>query len=407
MTPSFRPPLATRWFNWRARLAEWIGKRPFPLDGDVMLRAARRVTKLENWGDESFLEPFRLLVDAYRREARLSALGRVHAYQECMRQLTNRLGLERALARRPDILDQPIAKPLFIASLPRTGTTLLHNLLAQDPAARAPLLWELLAPAAPADGSADPRIERTQRAVAAYHRAIPKIRAIHPINPCGPEECFYLLQDAFLSPIFEMRGPIPSYMAWFLEQDLKPAYRSHRRQLQVLQYRRPNARWTLKAPAHLFGIDAILAVYPDACIVQTHRDPAVFLASTCSMYAAIQAATTDRLDLRRIGQTCLAHWREAIDRADTARQQADPARFFDLGYRDLVEDPVAAVRRLYRRFDLAWPQDMEAAVTRWLADQRRHKHGSHRYRLADFGLDRDAVHRAFADYMTRYEIQPE
>src|SRR5262249_39705110 len=231
------------------------------------------------------------LVQSIEREARLSFVGRLAAREDLTRMLMNRLRIERDRQRHPDIAAEQIRRPLFITGLPRSGSTFLHGLLAQDPASRVPLHWELRSPSPPPQRETygtDPRIEAAGRQLRWFFRLAPDFAKIHPIDACMPRECVIMLSHSFLSFQCSSTWFVPSYQAWLEQQDLTPAYRCHRKFLQHLQWRCRGERWVLKAPPHLPGLRALFATYPDADVLLTPPDPLEAVASVARLHAALR-----------------------------------------------------------------------------------------------------------------------
>ena len=406
---SRRLPWLMRALNRLGHALTHCGLPPLRLSDAALMAAAQRRTGLSDWGDASFQEAFRRLLEAYERTAQLHVLGRLALRQECLRLLSNRLHMQEDLQRCPRIAHTPIKKPLVIVGLPRTGTTVLHYLLAQDPSARVPRLWELLQPSpppCPETVATEPRRKQAEQMIRRALALAPHFQALHPLSATGPEECVFLFQHTFMSVVFEAYGEVPDYITWLLHQDLTPAYRYYRQQLQVLQWRWPGDHWVLKSPHHLFFLDVLLTVFPDACVVQTHRDPATALASLCSLMATTRSLYSQCVAAQRLGAQCLATWGTALDRMLRVRAAADPARFYDLQYEDLLADPMEAVSRIYGYFGYTAPPGMEAGMQRWLAAHPQHQHGVHQYTLRQFGLDRTTVARRCAAYLHRFPGPP-
>ena len=237
-------------------------------------------------------------------EARLNLMGRVAAREDLTRMLSNRLRLERDRHLHPEIAAEEIRRPLFIAGLPRSGSTLLYNLLAQDPANRVPLNWETMYPSPPperATHETDPRGAQADRQIRWFGRLQPEFRKIHPVAARLPEECVVILSHTFYSFQFSSMYFVPSYQSWLERQDLRPAYHFHRRFLQHLQWRCRAERWVLKAPPHLPALDALFAVYPDAGLILTHRDPLEVVASVASLHAVLRSAFSDAVEPAAVG----------------------------------------------------------------------------------------------------------
>lgn len=394
-------PTWMRVLNGAGRALERLGLRWPRLDPPALLAEAERRTGLSDWGDDRFREGLRILVEAFEEQGSAHTFGRIFFREYCLRALTNRLKTTDDLKRHPEILEVPIPRPLFITGLPRSGTTFLHRLMCEDPAARPLFFWETLEPSPPPraeTSQTDPRIERARKAVRMVDALAPKVRAAHAFDADTPEECNSLFAQGFMAGISGFLFDVPKYVEWLDEQDLHASYRDLRRHLQHLSWRWPGNPWLLKAPAHLFGLDSLLEAFPDACIVQTHRNPLQVLPSLCRLSAAFRGIVSDRVDLRRLGDQYTEAMVRGTDRAMRARASADPARFFDVSYSALIADPIGQVRRVREYFGYPYDDALEARMTRWLAENPQHKHGVHRYSLDEFGLDPNAVNERFAAY---------
>jgi hypothetical protein len=382
------------------------------LDETTLLKKAIKQTGLDDFGDESLREPLGILLKSFEADARLNFIGRVCAHSEVLRLLCNRLLLQEDRKRHPAISDQIIHRPLFITGLPRTGSTLLHALLAQDPAARAPQVWEVMHPSPPPERSSyisDPRIARTSRELRGLDILMPGFKSAHMIDPRLPQECIAITGHAFLSYVFETMFFVASYRIWHDHQDKRPAYEYHRRFLQHLQWHCPGARWVLKAPSHLLGLEALLEVYPDAGIILTHRDPLKVLASCASFAKILRGPFTDCLDKEELGNEVTRQWQKGAHNAIHFHQHnADlQGRFLDVWYADLVKAPMTVVRTIYRHFDMELTDDAERAMLRFLAQHPQNKNGIHRYSLEEFGLDRENERRRFGFYTNYFGVEAE
>ena len=378
------------------RRAGW----PWPrLDEASLLAAAERRTRLADWGDEAFRPRLSALARDADERAGLHFVGRMAIRHKLTQLLSNRLLIHASLKANSGISDVKLDRPLFVLGHARTGTTLLYNLLAQDPACRAPALWELMDPAPPHDpaaGDAEPRIRKIEKELAGLSQIAPSLRIAHTVDARGPEECYLLLEHAFFSPTFMLVMDLPTYRPLLLGADRAEAvaaYREYRRQIQLLQVHHPGKRWISKSPCHLLSLDAFLELLPEARIVQTHRDPLEALPSLCSLVGILQSAFARKTDSRRVGAQCLEWYLECERRSRDARKGADPSRFFDVEYRDLVADPIGTVRRIYDRFEHDWTPNLEQRMRSWLAKNPQHKHGVHRYGLEQFGLDPGLLRR--------------
>lgn len=386
-----------------------LGVEPVSLDEEPLLRAARRTARMSAFGGEEFREPLGVLLRALRTEARLTLAGQLVARGDIVGLLVNRLRLEQDRRHHPGIANERIQRPVFVVGLPRTGSTLLHHLLAQDPDARVARAWEVMEPSPPpakARYESDPRIRRASRRLAWFDRLAPDFKKIHPLGAELPLECIAIMSASFLSPRFHTTYHVPSYQAWLAGADLQPAYDFHRRFLQHLQWRMPAGRWVLKAPSHMFGLTALFATYPDAVVVHTHRDPVVVLASVASLTLVLQQAFSRHLDPAEIGAEVTERWTTGLALAMRARR--DPGltgRFFDVHYGDLMRDPMTVVRRVYSRFDLPLSSEAESRMRDFILRSPKDRHGAHRYSLSAFGLDAHELGRRFKSYCECFGVE--
>jgi hypothetical protein len=405
-------PFALRAFDWVGRALRGAGLPFASLAESGLLARAMRRTGLRDFGDASFREPLRRLLASLEIEAGLTPFGRVLARRDLQRLLENRLRVTDTLVRHPEIAAAPIRQPLFVIGLPRTGTSILHELLAQDPANRVPMTWEVMHPWPPperASFESDARIAQVDRHFSGIDRVLPGFKAMHPMGALLPQECVAITAHDFASLIFHTTYRLPGYQAWLDQQDLRPVYASHRRWLQYFQWRVPAQRWVLKSPGHLWSLDALLAIYPDARIVQTHRDPLQVVASLVSLITTLRGLGSDAVDPREIGLDWTERLAAGLRLASEARERSSggAARFFDVHFRDLVGREIEQVQRIYERFELTLSPEAEARMRRFLAENPRDKHGTHRYSLAFAGLDSERLRPAFADYQKRFGVASE
>lgn len=389
------------------RLMERPGRRFVALDADDLLSAGRRRGGGHDFEDMIFLEGLHRLARALATEGQLNVLGRIAARETIVGHLANRLRLEGDRRRYPGIAAQEINRPIVITGLPRSGSTLLHSLLAQDPTNRVPQTWEMLSPSPPPERGTyerDPRISLTEKHLRWFHRLVPEFRRIHPVGARLPEECVVILSHSFLSSQFCSMYTVPSYQTWVRGQDLRPAYELHRRFLQQLQWRCPGTRWILKAPAHLPALRELCAVYPDVGVIMTHREPLEVLPSEASLHSVLRRAFSDAVDPARVGREVTELTADEIRAGLEARDDgcAPPERFLDVRYRDLVKNPMATVRHIYARFDMALTPRAEARMQQYLAETPKDKHGAHEYSLAQFGLDPDQERERYRAYRERF-----
>ncbi|EIU04684.1 putative sulfotransferase [Mycobacteroides abscessus 5S-0422] len=385
-----------------------IGAAP-TLDPQWLRSAARRATGLE-WVADAYLDDaLDALATSLRNDAKLSFLGRKMVQVRLVGMLSTRLRLRELIRTNPGIAQLPVEPPIVIVGLQRTGTTLLHRLLAADPSAGSMSSWEgaspLPHPQQPS-GAADLRIAQAAKDERSLKYLAPQFFAIHSVEAEAPEEDVLLLDFALHSQMPEVMFHVPGYAKWLADQDMTPAYELHRLLLQVLQWQRPRGRWVLKTPAHLEHLDVLLRVYPGAVVVWTHRDPAQTTASSSSMLAHYQALFSDRVDHHELARYWLGKNAQIIDRAIAVRAE-HPAAFVDINYTELLDDPIAAVQRIYHAADRRLSDDALTAMRASLQENRQHKHGEHRYSLAQFGLTITEVDAAYRRYIDHFAIQTE
>jgi hypothetical protein len=380
------------------------------LDEDSILAEARARAGLVDFGDESFREPLRRMLRAFESEADLNENGRIAQRERTIGLLANRLRVEEWLRRHPEILDGKVCAPIVIAGLPRTGTTLLHRLISQDPGIFAALWYELRNPAPFAEsdlGREDPRIADAVAQVKAILGAVPELASIHPWDPVGADEEIMLLEHTFLSTMPNSAANLPEFGSWVARQDQRPAYRYLERLLKFLQWQKREAgqrgeRWVLKAPYHLNTIDVLFEVFPDAAVVQTHRDPLETIPSISSMTYSLWRLAADDPDPVEVGRWWGGWFCRALRRCLELRDERYGDRFVDVWYRDALRDPIAEVRRIYAFVGRELGAAAEARMRRWLRDNARDKRAPHEYSLETFGLTRAGIERDFAAYRERF-----
>lgn len=405
-------PLGLRVFNGVGGALRGAGVPLVRLDEHSLLAQAAKSAGLSDFGDDRFREPLRVLLASFENEAALTLLGRIIARSDAVRTLENRLHFVDTLKQHPEITAVPIRRPLFILGLPRTGTTILHELLAQDPANRVPMTWEVMHPWPPPERATyetDPRIAQVEKHFSGVDKLVPGFKSMHPMGAQLPQECVAITQHEFATMIYPTTHYVPSYQRWLDAADMRWVYASHTQWLQYLQWRCPAERWILKSPGHLWSLDALLAVYPDARIVQTHRDPLKVIASLASLVAMLRGMASDRIDPHAIG----AEWTQVLAQGleRTMRVRATGAlrddRVFDMQFAEFIADEIAMVRRIYTHFDMEFTAEAESRMRRFLAANPKDKHGGHRYTLAQSGLDPDVERRRYAAYQECFGIASE
>ncbi len=393
-------------------IAHRLGLLQRKLPAESLLHLARRHTGLDDFGDLAFLDPLQFLLDTCVAEASLSVVGRAALRWDTVRFLSNLLRLRAEERATPAITQQPIERPIFITGLPRSGTTFLHRLMMADRDTRAPLVWQTIYPYPPRDG-ADRRVARVARQLRAFERLAPQFRGLHPLFAASPQECSEITAHVFRSLRFDTTYRIPSYRAWLDADGHLAAYRFHKRFLQHLQFQNVSAgiasgRWVLKCPDHVFALEAIRTVYPDARLVFVHRDPVKVLLSVARLTEVLRAPFTRTHDPIAIGREESERWLEGTSRmirAEAGLRLAEP--ICHVHHLDLITDPVATVEGVYRHFGLPMTDEARAHMDRMAVRQPNGGYAPHTYRFADHGLDATTERAKFRDYMVCFGIQPE
>jgi hypothetical protein len=407
-------PLPVRMLNRAAGALRRVGAPIGRLDeASLVDEAIAAAGGANDFGEGPFLEPLRLLLGSLEEEARLSFLGRTIARRTLVRVVRNRLQLVADRKRHPEIASVEVRRPLVVVGLPRTGSTILHDLLACDPASRAPLTWECDAPSPPPDRAtfdSDPRIAASDAEIAGVDRLIPGFRAMHPMGARMSQECVVLNMHAMATPIFHNSYRVPTYEDWLDDAcDQAPVYAFHRRQLQHLQWRCPGERWVLKSGGHMWALDRLLETYPDACVVATHRDPVKVAASFASLATLVRSMASDAVDAREVAADWTPRLARVLDRAVDVRDSGRfaPERFYDMYFTDLLKDPMGVVERIYDHFDIPLSGAAADAMRAFIADNPQGKHGVHRYSPEAYGLDPARERERFGRYVERFGIEAE
>ncbi len=375
-------------------------------DQALMEEASLR-TGLSDFGDPRFVEGFRILLRGYDEEAHLNAFGRIGVRQELSGILSARLSLIDQWKRNEQFLATPLKRPLFILGLPRTGTSTLHDLLAEDPRHQVLEYWMAASPTPrpigdlPAD---DLRVEAAHREIDFMYSLDPRLRALHDMRAEGPEECRHLFRHNFLDDTFDSMATLPSYTEWFRSQSLAPVYDWHRKALALVQSTAPERRWVLKYPVHLRNLDELYRVYPDACVVQTHRDPVDVIASLCTLIYRLRRIYSDNVDVLAIGRWQLEMWATILEKSLEYRRQHDPARFHDVYFGEIQRDPVAAIRSIHERFGETLDEATAQSIRAYRAAHPPGQHGKLVYRAEDYGLTETMIRERFAFYREAFEL---
>jgi hypothetical protein len=390
-----------------------------PLARDALLAEARATFGLADggiadFGSDDFLEALDVLLPALEQEAQLTVMGRWMTRRFLLRFLEVRIQLTRYVRDDPGVVDEEIPEPWFVTGAPRTGTTILHALLAQDPTSRVPEGWELLRPVPPPspdpqEFAADARIPLADRELRLPGQVSGELDAIHVYRGRMHKECLSAMSFAFRSEEFTARYHVPSYVEWYERCDMRPAYDAHRLVLQILQRRFRNVHWVLKSPVHLSALPTLLAVYPDARLAITHRDPLTVLASLTSLVATLRWAHSDQVDFAEIGRYHERMWSLALDGLVAASTDGtlDPGRVHHVHYADFMQDQIGVIGELYAALGRELPSDTAQAMRDYLAGRPKDQHGAHEYSFADLELDPAGERERFARYQRQFSVPEE
>ena len=370
---------------------------------DELHASATKLTGLDDFGanDDNYLEALEVLLDSYRREAGLTVLGSKMNRFFLRGALVARLLSEASWKQYPQHADVVIERPIFVTGLVRTGTTALHRLLGADPAHQGLHMWlaEFPQPRPPRETwDSHPLYRQLDEQFNQHHQDNPGYTGLHFMAAYELEECWQLLRQSLHSVSYETLAHLPTYAQWLSEQDWTPSYRRHRKNLQLIGVNDAEKRWVLKNPSHLFALDALMATYPDALVIQTHRPVETIMASMCSLAQHTAEGWSTAFDrgpdrCRRDGHV--------VARTGTLqhrpREIRSPAHFYDVDYKDLIAHPIGTVADVYRHFDLTLTDEARAAMEKAHADsQSGERAPKHRYSLADYGLTVETVKERFA-----------
>lgn len=396
-------PAPERFLRAVDAVANSLGVGNAPLDPDALLALALRNAQRASFHDSSFAPALRLLLRCYEEEADLNIFGRQAAKWDALRCLSNILRFDAEEERDSSIAKEAIAAPIFITGLPRSGTTLLHELMAADSQLRAPRCWETITPYA--DGDSGKRRKSFARQLRLFQRLAPEMAGLHPLSADAPQECSEITAQIFQSVRYEATHRVPSYRMWLDAAGHVPAYRFHKRFLQHLQHQASDSRrWVLKCPDHIHALDAIEAIYPGCRFVFVHRDPLRVIASASKLTEVLRRPFTRRIDKLEIGAQVAGRVIEAADAMIAKTRANPPNRILHLHYLAFARDPLAAVQSLYRRLGLSAASDTLHRMGEHLAATRNPRH---RYSFEEFGLDPARLRARLEPYMDAFAVHRE
>ncbi len=364
----------------------------FSLNADILVHRAEG-----RYGGHEFVAPnihdaLRRLTESLETSAALSARGRVLTHFDLLRLLDNALKLQQIRLSRVSTAFEPIVSPLVITGLPRSGSTFLHRLLAEDPANRVLRHWEVMRPAQAVLGAPDLRLKTRAELVLARLLA-PGLASVHPMTPNSPQECTELMSICLMSLRFDSTYDVPGYRSWLDQNGVRAAYLFHKRVLQMLQTQRHAVgaqvpRWILKSPDHIFALPSLFAVYPDARLILTHRDPVQVLASQANLTCTLRGMFSNAVNPRRIGAQELERWSHG---ADLMVQAASRHNSLTLSHRDIVRHPLETVRRIYRVHRMELSLEAQRRMEQFVRMHPRGDYGRNSYELIDYGYSVPAI----------------
>jgi hypothetical protein len=374
---------------------------------DELHWAASRATGLHDFGNDEYKEGLRVLLRALDSDPRLTQLGWQFAHGLLVGTLSARLHTQKGWTQRPPSTLAPVRKPLIITGIPRTGTTALHKLLSMDPQFQGLEHWLTETPMVRPPRETWESLPAYRASVAnlvAFFNIMPEMRKAHDMVAGEVDECLEILRQSFVSNRFPSGANVPSYDSWFLAQSEEPSYRRYADVVRLIGADQPDKRWLLKNPGHIAGINALFSVFPDACIVHTHRDPLEAIPSLCStLHMARRMFEGDAARSDVIGPRECAYWSRALDETQVARESR-PDQFFDIDHRRFVVDPLETVRDLYSYFGLELSAVAEEAMLGWISSSPTSRHGEHRYDGGRFGVTEGEILEAFRHYRAQFKF---
>jgi Sulfotransferase family len=405
-TPLWSPPPHPEWLSTLNKEGQYFNlSAVVPLDEASLLQHACQSTGLSDFGDELWREPFQVLIKALEEEAQLTLMGRLMARSDIILWLRTRLMVADTLKTHPKILDQDIVAPTVIVGLPRSGTSILFELLAQDPDVGVPLIWEGLQPCPPPEANSyhsDPRIEQGDKLITQWNRVAPEFASMHELRGDIPAECGLLMAGTFISDHIASLHQTPSYSAYCMQADFGPVYAYHKTILKILQWKNPRKRWLLKAPEHQVHLDTLLQTYPDAQIVQSHRDPIKCMASTTSLMGTLYYMRSDQpfnaemFENIIMGEATAQRLEHVINQRESGIVPA--ANIADSRYQDLMDDPMRCIENIYAHFGMTLIDSTKKRIQNYLANKPKGKFGKHNYRIDDSKTKERALFKRYQDY---------
>ena len=394
--------------SWWVRTVNAIGGSFEPVgrpSGDIYWERAQRLNPDAGDPTPETRAALAVLTQSLNEEAALNFIGKIAAWIDCTRMAATHLRVEQALREAPAIEETVLPPPVFVLGLFRSGTTILHRLLAEDPDNRTLPHWESFDPVHTPEGP-EPRKRKLARMLTLADVLSPSIRAIHPMDAHQTDECRGMFTNVFRTPQFNVQYRVGGYVDWLLAQDATIAYRHHRRQLQLAYHHRPyGKRFVLKDPTHTFFVDTILEVFPNARFVFIHRDPAETLSSICSLHAYTRSVFSSEVDADAIGdELSKSYMTRLLEPAVAAVDRLPADRIAHVRSPDLSRDPVGTIAQAYRVLGMELGDEARGAMHDYMRAKREKASARHVHTVEGFGLERDAIHERFASYCARFDL---
>ncbi|CAA0080655.1 Uncharacterised protein [Halioglobus japonicus] len=374
---------------------------------DGLHEQARAISGLDDFGDSYYRDNLKYLLNAYDATAQLSEQGRAVIAKTLLDCLVSRLLSVDGWKKNPQCLKQTIESPIFVIGLPRTGTTALHKLLAADPDCQYLEYWLATSPM-----TRPPRqlwkdnahYARAEKSLQELYARADGLKSAHHMTAETADECRFLLMQDFVGMTYPCNATIPDYESWIVDTNLVPAYQRHRDNLCLIGANDQSKRWVLKNPGHIFALQALVAVYPDCKIIQTHRDPSALIPSVSSLVYRVRSVNEPGVSKAQVGRQMLDQWAQSLDRCIEARKAIEPDQILDIYYDDFVADAIGTARSIYSHFDLTMSAETEKSLASWHDDNRQGKHGVHDYSAQEYGLSADIIRDRFADYIRHFSV---
>ncbi len=382
------------------------------LVADALIEQARKQTGIQDFDNESYREGLDVLVrDVNRGIARdqFAEVGIDRINHDIVHYLKGRLKISDYLRQNPELLTRKIERPVFVMGVPRTGTTLMSNLLGADPARRSPLTWEIDDPVPPATSATlktDPRALARLEQEQAMLAARPDAGKYYRGSAVYPNEDVFIMAHDFKTLMIESKGKLPEYKEFIFSADVSSAYSYHKKFLQVLQSQAPGT-WNLKMPSHALNLEVLFAEYPDARVIWTHRDPYAAAGSLCSIISLSHMMHMGKIDTAWLAEDYPWQAAEHANRIMDFRDKFGEDRIIDVHYADLMNDPIGTTRQVYAQLGDPFTAAAESGIQAWVDDNPQDKFGRHEYKLAQYGLSKEALEPMFERYLSRYDVARE